>query len=280
MSLSISKKQLSGLLQDFYLLTEMKIVVFDEQFNEILNYPDRHCELCKIVRENPERLACCNSSDQRAFEECKQSGNPVIYHCHAGLIEATAPIKSNGIIIGYIMFGQVTDQTDKNDLAQAVTRRFDIPETEKLLWRNAAEKIKYKQFSQITAAAKILEACTYYVLQKELVSIKQERLIDKINQYIEDNLDQDIHPIQLAQHFHVSRTKMYEITNTYLGMGIAEYIRKKRLEKGKKLLSETSLSVSVIADLTGFSDYTYFSKSFKKEYLLAPHAFRKKYNSR
>lgn len=278
MSLIIAHDQLLELLHDFHNLTGIRIVIFDDNFKEILTYPEQPSELCKFVRKDMERLRSCELSNRNSFEKCKQCGNLVIYKCHAGLIEATAPIMNNGVIIGFIMFGQITDGKDRDALAQSMKSHFDIPDNEFRNWLEAAHKIKYKNFTQIKSASKILEACTYYVLKKELVSLKHERLVDKINHYIEENLNRDIKVSELAAKFHICRTRLYEITNEYLGMGLAEYIRKKKLERAKCLLLSTTDSISNVALQIGIDDYTYFSKMFKNEYNMSPKKFRQKYN--
>ncbi|MDD2534360.1 MAG: PocR ligand-binding domain-containing protein [Eubacteriales bacterium] len=277
MSLYVAQEPLLQLLRDFHTLTGIRIVVFDDLFQEILTYPTHHCELCTLVRQIPAHLAECCQSDSHSFDECKQRGKLVIYRCHAGLIEATAPIKSNGVIIGYMMFGQITD--NRHQLIDSVIERLQVPADQVNAWQDAARKVKMKHLPQIQAAAKIAEACTFYVLQKELVSLKHDRLIDKINQYLDDNLSQELDIHALASLFHISRTKLYDITHKQLGLGVGELIRRKRLEKAKVLLAESPIKIITIAEMIGFKDYTYFSKVFKKEYHLTPSEYRLKYQS-
>jgi AraC family transcriptional regulator, exoenzyme S synthesis regulatory protein ExsA len=54
----------------------------------------------------------------------------------------------------------------------------------------------------------------------------------------------------------------------------ANYIRMKRLEKARELLSVSSLTVSEIAFQTCFNDVAHFSRSFKEVYLCSPSSFR------
>lgn len=277
MSLRTDNRQLNELLQDFYVLTNIKIVIFDDNFKEILQYPDSHCDLCKIIRQQADRDACCESSNRRSFDECKQSGRLIIYRCHAGLIEATAPIKSNGVIIGYFMFGQITDVRDKDQLTREVLQHFTIAASDTACWQEAIHKVRYKSSGQIQAAAKILEALTFYVLQKDLIALRHERLIDKLNNYIEDHLSQPITAGILVRQFHISRTLLYEQASQGLGMGIARYILLKRLERAKTLLATADDSITKVAGQVGFDDPAYFTRVFRHEYKLSPSEYRKKY---
>ena len=54
----------------------------------------------------------------------------------------------------------------------------------------------------------------------------------------------------------------------------ANYIKTKRLERAKELLSVSSLSVSEIAFQTCFNDVAHFSRSFKTAYKSSPTEFR------
>ncbi len=275
MSLQIAQEQLTALLHDFYTLTGIRVVIFDNNLHEILAYPNHHCELCDLVRQDEVRLARCCRSDFDSFSECRQSDRLIIYQCHAGLYEATAPIKTNGVIIGFMMFGQITE--NKHHLIETIAERFCLPADQVEKWQEAARKVRQKNVTQIHAAAKIAEACTYYVLQKELVSIRHEKLVDRMIQYIDENLDREITVLDLAAKFLVSRTKLYEITQKHLGLGIGEYIRRKRLDQARVCLIDSDQKIIALAEKFGFKDYTYFSKAFKKEYKMSPNAYRLRY---
>jgi len=54
----------------------------------------------------------------------------------------------------------------------------------------------------------------------------------------------------------------------------ANYIKMKRLEKARELLSVSSLTISEIAFQTCFNDVAHFSRSFKEVYLFSPSSFR------
>ena len=53
-----------------------------------------------------------------------------------------------------------------------------------------------------------------------------------------------------------------------------KYINYLRLEKAKKMLTESNFSVFEIAFATGFEDQFYFSRIFKKQYGISPLSYR------
>lgn len=271
-------EELSALLKDFHLLTGIKIVIFDTDCNELIAWPDSHCSFCHRMQNTPHCRRKCDESNLQSFRHCQKTGRMIIYHCHAGLIEAAAPLVDNGIIIGYIMFGQITDTRDDEELKhliQAAFDRFCLPEEPDL---TPYLQITRKNAEQIRAAARILEACTFYVLLKRLMYARRQNFSRNLDFYLRSHLGEDLTVDQIAADFHISRSKLYSSCEKYLGMGIAAYIRNLRLEKAKELLTGTDMTVSQIAAETGFSDYNYFCRVFKKETGLPARTYRALYS--
>lgn len=266
---SLNKKELLELLKDFYLLTKIKIVLFDANYEEILAYPDTHCGYCRQIRNSRDGLKRCIDSNIRSFKHCERTRSLTIYHCHAGLVEATAPLIDNGVLIGYIMFGQITDMTDPQMLQEVIQNylTFDLNTTSDLQKPPSfnCTDIVQKTPEEIAAAAKIMEACTLYVLFRKLLQTKRQNFVENINNYISGHLSEDLTVDTILEEFHISRSHLYRVFDKYVGTSIADYIKLKRLEKAKALLIETTLPISRIAAETGFSDYNYFCRVFKKE---------------
>jgi ligand-binding sensor protein len=41
--------------------------------------------------------------------KCEKAGASVSHRCHAGLVDTVVPIKYDGSILGFILFGQIRD---------------------------------------------------------------------------------------------------------------------------------------------------------------------------
>ncbi len=63
-----------------------------------------------------------------------------------------------------------------------------------------------------------------------------------------------------------------------VGESIVRYLIDYRIEKAKEFLIENVLSLSSIAERTGFSDPNYFSRQFRRRTGVSPAAFRKRFN--
>ena len=273
MALLFQDKELLGLMQDFYILTGIKIALFDENYTELISYPLDKKTFCTHMRENEAFNEKCLLSDKNAHLKCNATKALEIYKCHAGLIEAVAPIKENERIIGYMMFGQVTDNRDKEGFCEQMRDLCKAYEIDKDLDKSI-KKIKYKNNKQILAAAKILDALTEYILLKEMVRFSGKQLIDEIENFIDNHIGEEITVERLCSEFKISRTRLYEIMKKYVGEGVASFIKNKRLAKAKLLIRTTDLKIPEISYAAGFSDYNYFLRVFKKEFGISPKKFQ------
>ncbi|MBQ6989418.1 MAG: helix-turn-helix transcriptional regulator, partial [Clostridia bacterium] len=62
------------------------------------------------------------------------------------------------------------------------------------------------------------------------------------------------------------------------GKTITEYVTELRMNHAAALLQKTTLQIQTVAQHCGISDVNYFSKLFKKQYLVTPRQYRAEYN--
>lgn len=277
MKLNYNEKELHQLLQDFHDLTRLTLTLYDPEGEWIFSYPTKENCFCNCIKTSPEGAALCDASDRASFEAAKTSGECVIYKCHAGLIEATAPIVSDGFTIGYLMMGQVANAASPEQLQSLIEHalhKYHSNEAENDSWKQYAAATPCISDTQIHAAARIMEACISSILYKKLISIEKQQFEQNINTYILNHLTEDLSVDRLCEHLHLSRRKLYEYSEEFLHCSIAKYIKKMRLQHAQTLLSETNLPISTISEQCGFSDYNYFCRIFKQENGMSARSYR------
>lgn len=275
MVLNFDNSQLELIMKSFYTLSGIRFVLFDLDFHEIISYPKQNCDFCKLMKSCPKTRRKCNYADRHYIQECEKRNSLIIYKCYAGLVEAVMPLHENEKIIGYLMFGQITDNPDKSALYNKITlwnEKFNLNIDE---LRYGIENIPYRNKEEIHSAAKIMEACTSYIIYKELITPENNKIFEGAKIYIEEHLHEDISIEELCKKLNIGRTKLYEIFKNELKIGISKYILRRRLNKAKKLLKTTDYPISKIAHSVGFSDYNYFSRVYKKTYGKSPKHYRK-----
>lgn len=95
-----------------------------------------------------------------------------------------------------------------------------------------------------------------------------------ILQYIHQNFTRDISLQSISDTLHLSRSYVGQLFKKETGISYIRYLTNLRVERTKELLLETTLSVSQVGETSGFNDYFYFIKTFKKEVGCTPSQFR------
>lgn len=270
--LSVDMQQLYKVMEAFYTLTHINATLLDTDHNEILAYPPgvHHGPVCQIIRAN--FLDRCKECDRRAFEICSETGEPYAYCCHAGLYEVVSPIKSEHGIIGYIIFGQMYNQEYADVLQERMGEYCKILDREPL--QEAMATLNPLTPEVISAATLLTQTYITYLLTKKIVLVDKNNFAEMLMRYIENNLRSEITVTGLCNYFGISRTSFYELSSQCLDCSVMQYIKRIRIEKAKKLLQETELSITEISEQIGFMDYNYFMRVFKKETGISCKEFR------
>lgn len=260
--------ELLRIMKDFYNLTGIKICIYDTEGNEVCYYPERLSEFCEHIRRDERTDAMCLDCDRRALDECKRTMRPKIYTCHAGLTEAVTPITVQGIIRGFIVIGQIRE----NEYSPFIAANAGNADGKELLkYYNGLQIIPR---DKIESALHILEACASFEHLKRFVQDISETIMIKLQKYVDENLNKNLTVDALRRYLTVSRRELYSLIKNEFGLTPAGFVKIKRLEYSKKLLAETSLKISAVAEKCGIGDYNYFSKLFRKEYNVTPREFR------
>ncbi|WP_198553857.1 AraC family transcriptional regulator [Tenacibaculum sp. Bg11-29] len=118
-------------------------------------------------------------------------------------------------------------------------------------------------------------------LKSNLIKIEErynseKEKIDSILTYIRQNvLDKELIKIKsIAETFYMSPNYVSIFIKKHAGISIQQYVLKTKIEMAARLLKQTNLNISEIADKTGFLDSSHFNKIFKKYTSHNPSAFR------
>ena len=237
MLLNINVDKLTKLVESFYKLTKIRVVVYDDDFNEVFGYPDKHSVFCDMMNSIPEIHKKCKDSAMRLCALCRERGEMVSFTCHAGLTEVVFPLCEDNMTIGYIMFGQITNIKSKQKFEKQVREccsSYKLPSEE---FDKRIKSVQYKSEEQIEAVSEIMNAFTSYIYLKRIVSMKKEVMLGKITAFIDNNLGSDLSVSTICERVSISKTVLYEITGEFMPGGVAKYVKFKRLEKAKELLS-------------------------------------------
>ena len=98
--------------------------------------------------------------------------------------------------------------------------------------------------------------------------------MDNVLQVIESYMDDDMFGVEkLCTEIGVSERQLQRKLKAVTNKSPIQLISSVRLHRAKQLLLESDCNVAEVAYQTGFSNPSYFSKSFKKEFGQSPTAF-------
>ena len=88
--------------------------------------------------------------------------------------------------------------------------------------------------------------------------------IQRCCDYMEMNLDRNIHAQELADLVGYSITYFTRRFREETGFGISDYVKAARIERAKILLETSDSSVQEISDKLGFTTRNYFARCFRE----------------
>lgn len=267
--------KLPSLLKDFYILTKIRICVFDENFNELASYPEALPSFCRILRATPKGYEGCRECDARSCSYAARNHTTYTYRCYAGMTESITPLVIGNLVAGYLLLGHLFSYDNREDGWEKIrdyTRNLQVDYTalKKACWERPLTSKEY-----IQSATQILSAVGTYLCMERMVSLHQDKLPVSLDSYLQENFTENLTSSKVASHFHIGRTRLYEICNQNYGRGLAKQIQFMRLKKARELLSENpEMPISEVAYQCGYPDYNYFITLFRKETGVSPRKYR------
>lgn len=257
--------QLENLLKDYYYVTQIRITILDVNFVEIGGYPKERAKFCQYIRNNSECDKQCIICDKTACKIASTKKSPYIYKCHAGLTEIIYPLLVGDVTIGYLFFAHIFSFENYEKGIAYVIKRLEKYQLDKNIISTHLQSMPNKSKEYINAAANMLQAVAYYLCIQRFAYLKQEDLPIRIDNYIKENLKNNLSAQAICDEFSIGKTSLYSIANQLYSKGLATYIRDLRINLAKDLLqSSPNMPISDIAEQCGFLDYNYFIALFRK----------------
>lgn len=113
-----------------------------------------------------------------------------------------------------------------------------------------------------------------------MIKRKDVLLIEKIRDYLDENL-YDEHSIQgLCRQFTINREKLQAGFHALVNCTVHAYIVRQRIDRAAQRLLETDDSIKVVALDSGYKKQRSFNKTFKALYNLTPASYRRLHQHR
>lgn len=143
------------------------------------------------------------------------------------------------------------------------------------------EELKAKINQLFNSRKELVERYSQIVLDKQNIPLDLtdnsnleflQKVTDIIHRELKNN---DFFPHGLADEMKISSSHLNKKIKAISGLNTTSYILLVRLNRAKKLLATSQKPIGEIALDCGFNDFSYFSKSFKKEFGITPSKFQR-----
>jgi len=104
--------------------------------------------------------------------------------------------------------------------------------------------------------------------------ISKSRRIEKVNNYVQKNLNQKITLSDVASLVNMSETAFSHFFKKSTNTSFTDYLNDLRLGHAARLLTETEMTISEICFDSGFNNVSNFNRTFKKKIGFTPTGFR------
>lgn len=142
-----------------------------------------------------------------------------------------------------------------------------------LLLGNSLENASYTDFLFLDYFYKVTLSGQLRLFKNEKAGTNRQ--IDDICAYISQKLFTKLSVDDLAAFFDISPRRMHQIFQKELGISPKQYITKKKMEEGYRLLVQTAMPINKISEFLCFSSPYHFSNEFKKLFHQTPTQVRK-----
>ncbi len=106
------------------------------------------------------------------------------------------------------------------------------------------------------------------------------RMVENLDSYIRDNCSDEISNTEIGAIFGYHPFYISNVLKDTKGMTLRQYIIAYRLKLSKRMLRETDKTTGEIAEACGFTDASYFTKTFKSTFGETPKEYRNKFKDK
>lgn len=115
------------------------------------------------------------------------------------------------------------------------------------------------------------------------INVKQGNLentelpIDKIINYIQHNLQNNITRQEISEAMHLNPQYLSRLFKKEKGINLSDFIIQEKMKIAESYVKNTNLTITIIASKVGYINFSYFTYNFKKIYGISPSDYRRQY---
>lgn len=104
-----------------------------------------------------------------------------------------------------------------------------------------------------------------------------DTVVQSVKRFIALNIDQDLSRETVAEQVYLHPDHLTRLFKKETGHTIADYVLLERIKLAKELLTQTNIPISAISSSVGYSNFSHFTKVFKKYAEMGPTEYRSQF---
>lgn len=279
MNTLFDEDQLRRLTANLNVLTGLPANILDPDGRDI-NLFKGHPPFCRMINDLPEGHERCVKCDRWKTKNYTADKGFQFYRCYLGICEAIMPLYDKKNPLAYLVFGCYLDESPIEEQWERTRSRLSW-------WPNGPDELKeaffqFRQYSkrEVQAYAETLEALSAYIRLKGMILTTEQTDTQRLEMYLDEHYMEKLSLASISKQMHIGRTKLCTLAKDLSGgQTLSHLIAQRRINAAKRLLAQTNLPISAVAEQVGINDYNYFSKVFRSIAGTTPSAFRKQFRS-
>jgi ligand-binding sensor protein/predicted DNA-binding transcriptional regulator AlpA len=267
------EEKVKNLMASFSCCFKVHITIFSGDMRKKLVQGPPLCGYCELVREKLRYEHRCIQLDREMCFRSTDSFIPLVYPCHAGLVDAAFPIKLNEEVAGYAMIGQFRT---KNTVPAAILQNWKKNGFDQAVLKSTFTEQPFFEKTSMDNMLNLFSVLCDYIVSKGYVKTRQLDISAKVLRWIESHISNPISFKEVAAHIGYSQSTILKVLKKKMRMNFKHLCILKKIEQFEIIVTTDPLvSIEEAAFKVGYRDVSYFSRLYKKVRSVAPSVFIK-----
>ncbi len=269
-------EEIVSILCELHKISGLRVSLHGTDFCEIAAYPEHRLPFCAAIQKFESEYERCVKCDTEACRRVKSEQATLIYKCRHGLTEVICPLYNFGTLTGYLMMGQIADESVERDSLEMSLRTLGYSVEEARLCASGVSRIDSELLGSYV---KIMTICAEYMTLTNALPSRAPKVPELAKIYIHEHYADKVTIRDICKSLGCSKSSLLSSFKAEYDTTVNAYLCEVRLREAKRLLQGGNMSISAIAEATGFYDQSYFSKVFLQREGLTPTEYRKELNA-
>lgn len=118
------------------------------------------------------------------------------------------------------------------------------------------------------------ESLIWAVMDAVFADKEEIGVIERAIQYMKEQVEEDISRDDVANHVNLNPAYLSRLFKKETGANLIDYLIETKMNRAKQLLEATPMTVGAVAQQVGYSNFSHFTKMFKKQFGVNPQEYR------